>query len=467
MLEKIVMKFGGTSIKNDDLIERVVSIIGKKYSENVGLVIVVSAFAGTTDKLIEAADLVKEGNREAALNLIRGIEDRYKDVASKVVEDQKLLQNVFEDIDSRVSELKTFVNNVNKIDDRELDFFMSFGEKLSAPVVSAALKDKNISSTHLTGKEAGVLTNNAYGRAQPLDRSEKEIRKNILPLLENKVPIVTGFIGSSTEGDITTLGRGGSDYTASLIGEAIGADEIWIWTDVSGVLTCDPKIMPEAKPLKTISHREAMELSYFGANVLHPKSIEPAIKNNIPVIVKNTYEPRAEGTRIVRKEEKIEGVVKGISVEENVALLNISGFGMVGTPGVAANILASLANENINVIMISTGSCEPTISVLIDDDDLEKAKYFLKRDLRNGPVEDISFEEDVAAISVVGAGMAGTPGVAGKVFQTMGKNNINIKMISQGSSEFNISFVIKEKDVKKGVRSLHQAFNLEKMELKN
>lgn len=464
MQEKIVMKFGGTSIENEDLIERVVSIIRNKYSSGIDLVVVVSAFSGTTDKLIKAADLVRDGDVEEAIELVAEIKKRYKEVANEVVSDKEVKEEVFEEIDSRINDLKTFISNVNQIGDRELDFFMSFGERLSAPIISGALRDKGIRSSYLTGKEAGIITDNVHGRARPVEGSQEEINEKLRPFLEREVPVVTGFIASSESGDVTTLGRGGSDYTASLIGEAINADEIWIWTDVSGVLTCDPKIMPEAKPLKTISYREAMELSYFGANVLHPKSIEPSIKNDIPVIVKNTYKPEAEGSKIVKEEEKVEGVVKGISVETDVALINVSGFGMLGTPGVASSILNSLARGNINVVMISTGSCEPTISLLVDKTDLDKANRLLKENLRDGPIEEVSYEKDVAAVSVVGAGMAGTPGVAGRVFRTMGENGINIRMISQGSSEFNISFVIKEKDVEEGVKALHSEFNLEEME---
>ncbi len=461
--KRMVMKFGGTSIKDEEMIDKVVSIIKKKHDKGIELVVVVSAFAGTTDQLIEVAEKTKTGSKEEALNLVEKIKRRHLSVSEKVFEEEEIRKNVLEEIESKINELKNFIENVKEIGDRELDFFMSFGEKLSAPVISGALREKNISSIHMTGKEAGVITDNVFGEAKPLEESSKYIKRNLSELLTEKIPVVTGFIGGSEDGDITTLGRGGSDYTASLIGKAIEADEIWIWSDVSGVLTCDPSIMPEAKPLKSISYREAMELSYFGASVLHPKSIKPAIENNIPVIVKNTYNTEANGTKIVKEMKKVEGVVKGVSVEEKVALLNISGLGMLGTPGVAANILDSLASKNINVKMISTGSCEPTISVLIDEKDLKKANRLLKQDLEKGPVEDISYEEDVAVVSVVGAGMAGTPGVAGRVFSTMGKNEINIRMISQGSSEFNISFVIKEKDIKKGVKALHSEFDLEKI----
>ncbi|PTD94608.1 aspartate kinase, monofunctional class [archaeon SCG-AAA382B04] len=461
MQEKIVMKFGGTSIESEDLIERVVSIIKEKYERDIGLVVVVSAFSGTTDNLIEISDFVRDNKRKKAIELVEEVEKRYIEVAKNVIKKENIREEVFDELDSRINELKTFVKNVDSVKERELDFFMSFGERLSAPIISGALCDEGVSSSPLTGKEAGVLTNDIYGDARPLDESEKKIRETLSPLIEEEVPIVTGFIGSSKEGDITTLGRGGSDYTASIIGEAIKADEIWIWTDVSGVLTCDPSIMSNAKPLKSISYREALELSYFGADVLHPKSIEPAIENNIPVIVKNTYNPSAEGTKIVKEEEKIKGVVKGISIEDNVALLNVSGIGMLGKPGVAANILDYLANENINVKMISTGSCEPTISILIDERELEKANDLLKKDLGASVIEEVCYEKDVAAISVVGAGMAGTPGVAGRVFSTMGNSEVNIKMISQGSSEFNISFVIKEKDVEESVKALHSEFGLE------
>jgi aspartate kinase len=260
-------------------------------------------------------------------------------------------------------------------------------------------------------------------------------------------------------GRITTLSRGGSDFTAAIIGAALSVDEIWIWTDVDGIMSTDPRMVKEARTIKVISFMEAMELAYFGAKVLHPKTIEPAMEKDIPVRVRNTFNPANEGTVIVREQEQVVDVVKAISVMENVALLNVSGVGMIGIPGVAAKVFSALAEEKVNILMISQGSSEVNISIIVEKEDLKKAVRILERVFADKSiVKDVQYNEDVAIIAVVGAGMRGTKGVAARVFKAVADAGVNVLMIAQGSSEVNISFIVLRKDAVKAAKALHDEF---------
>jgi aspartate kinase len=269
-----------------------------------------------------------------------------------------------------------------------------------------------------------------------------------------------GFMGATEQGVITTLGRSGSDYSAAIIGAGIDADEIWIWTDVDGVMTSDPRIVRDARVLDDISYLEVMELSYFGARVLHPRSVEPAMQKDIPIRVRNTFKPECPGTIILRDEHLEKRVVKAIALIENVALININGAQMVGRPGVAKAIFEALAEREVNVMMISQGSSEANISIIIDGSHLEAAMYALAPLVKQGTVREVTYDRDVAAVAVVGAGMAGTPGTGGRIFSALGRAGINVMMISQGSSEVNISFVVKGGDGKRALQVLHDEFRL-------
>ncbi|NOQ47903.1 MAG: aspartate kinase, partial [Methanococcoides sp.] len=270
------------------------------------------------------------------------------------------------------------------------------------------------------------------------------------------------FIAEDENGIITTLGRGGSDFTASLVGAAIQADEIWLWKEVHGIMTTDPKIVPEASTISQISYIEAMELSYFGAKVLHPRAIEPAIIHGIPVRVKNTFDTKFPGTLIVADQNCSEEVAKAVTLIRKVAAINICGAGMVGAIGTAAKIFTTLANAGVNIIMISQSSSEANMSLIIEQSHLKRAVKALEHAFNEGVVGEVAYDEDVCVVAVVGAGMDGSPGVAGKIFGALGKGKINVIMISQGSSQHNISFVVKEEDAEEAVKVLHREFGLGK-----
>jgi len=285
------------------------------------------------------------------------------------------------------------------------------------------------------------------------------VRTTLGPRLKEIVPVVTGFIAGDSKGRITTLGRGGSDYTAAILGAALEADEIWIWTDVDGILTTDPRLVEDAKIIKEISYIEAMELAYFGAKVLHPKTIEPAMEKGIPVRVKNSFKPEVPGTAIVKDQEKSSDIVKAISVKGNAVLLTVSGVGMIGVPGVAARVFKALADEKVNILMISQGSSEANISMVIDKGDIDNAVRALKEEFIGANiVRDVHYNEDVSIIAVVGAGMKGTKGVAARVFRAVAEAGVNVLMIAQGSSEVNISFVVGSEDAKEAAKALHREF---------
>jgi aspartate kinase len=367
------------------------------------------------------------------------------------------------EIEERLCELENMlhaVHNLRELTPRSLDYLITYGERLNSLVVSAALRQRGIPSLVLDGCEAGILTTTQHGEAMALPESEERIRNRVQPLLAGMVPVIMGFMGCTEKSVITTLGRSGSDYSAAIIGAGIDANEIWIWTDVDGIMTSDPRLIPDARVIPSISYLEVMELSFFGAKVMHPRSIEPAMKKNIIVRVKNTFNPTHPGTTIVRGEKRDSRVVKALTYIDKVALINICGAQMIGRPGVARAIFSALAEKEVNVMMISQGSSEANISLIIDESQLTIATEALSVLVKEGLVREVTSNHDVCAVAVVGAGMAGAKGTGGRIFTALGTGGVNVMMISQGSSEVNISFVVKQADGPKAVRILHDEFRL-------
>jgi aspartate kinase len=309
----------------------------------------------------------------------------------------------------------------------------------------------------MSGGESGIVTDENYRNAKPLEDAERLVGTRLIPMLEEKkkkIPVIMGYIGENPKGIITTLGRGGSDYTATLIGSGIGADEIWLWKDTNGIMSADPKMIPHASTIPSLSYIEAMELSYFGAEILHPSALEPAMRNEIPVRIKNILRPEDPGTVIVYETEGIKDVVKAITLIENVALLSVSGSRMSFQPGTAGRIFTALGENNVNIMMISQGSSERTISMIVDRADLMKAI----RSLEAFEEIKVSSDKNICAIAVVGAGMAGTPGVVGRLFSALGREGVNVTMISQGSSEYNISLAVRNDDARRAIGAIHDEF---------
>jgi aspartate kinase len=459
---RLVMKFGGTSVGDEQAIARVVDILKTHRERGDELAVVVSAMTGVTDQLIATAEEVVTTSENPPIEqLIHALRSRHMKALEVVAPDS--LEEVGAYIDDRLLKLKhilTALHTLRELTPRSRDYIVSFGERLSAPVVSAALNQAGIPSTVLDGCEAGIVTNSCHGGAVALPESYTRIKSRVLPLLPDCVPVIMGYMGCSEEGYVTTLGRSGSDYTGSIIGAGINADEIWIWTDVDGVMTTDPRMIPEARVIPSISFLEMMELSYFGAKVLHPKSIEPAMMSDIMVRVKNTFNASAAGTAVLKTAHREKRVVKAISIIRKVALLTIGGAQMAGRPGVARAIFSALAEREVNVMLISQGSSEANITLVIDEDHLMNAIEGLTEIQKQGYVREITFDKDIVVIAVVGAGMAGTPGTSGRIFSALGEAGVNVMMITQGSSEVNVSFVVKEGDGQRAVKVLHDEYRL-------
>ncbi|MGZ4904248.1 MAG: aspartate kinase [Halobacteriota archaeon] len=466
---RYVMKFGGTSVGNGGVIRHVAELV-RSYSEQGNeIVVVVSAMSGVTDQLQTIAERLTSEYAELSevTEFTQHIGQRHFDATYAAIDDEMVITEVLSEIETRLEELKnalTGIYHLGELTDRSYDYISSFGERLSAPIVAGALKSQKIQSVFLTGGEAGIITNSKHRGAHPIEITERRIHDRLIPLLEvGIVPVVTGYIACNIHDIVTTLGRGGSDFTASIIGSAIDSDEIWVWTDVAGIMTADPKLVPDARTLPEISYIEAMEISYFGAKVIHPKTIEPAVSKGIPVKVRNTFDPEGANTTIVDTVTRDSSLVKAVTAINNVSLITLSGAGMAGTIGIAGHVFSKLADAGVNIIMISQGSSESNISLLVEEAHLSSALnalHELKSSMNGSIIKEVFCDEDVSAVAVVGSRMAGTPGIVGRIFGCMGKINANVIMISQGSTEHNVSFVLKRDAVRRAVESLHAEFSL-------
>lgn len=468
-LKKVVMKFGGTSVASGENIRHVANLIANYVGQGYRVVAVVSALEGVTDKLIEAAEQAKKGNRDYIHEFKQKLLKEHLTVARKAIENKCVQEEMEQILKTTIDELEkvlTGIIYVGELTPKSKDYVLSFGERLSMPIVGGSLRDLELNAQFYTGGEIGIVTDSNFGEASPLMNVTKhQVKERIEPLLEKRiVPVVTGYIAATQDDVTTTLGRGGSDYTATIIGASLAADEVWIWTDVDGLMTADPKIVPSAKMWSELSFPEATEMTIFGAKAMHPRALEPVMEENIPVRIRNVFNPENPGTLIVKEQKiKLGDAVKAITLVKDVALVNVSGVGMVGTPGTAAKVFDVLGRGNINILMISQSVSEANISFVIQRSLLERAVSTLEIALLGrGLIREVTAEDDVCVVAVVGAGMKGTPGVASRIFTAIASKGINVRMIAQGSSELNISFVVKETDGEGAVRAIHEGFQLNK-----
>jgi aspartate kinase len=464
---KLVMKFGGTSLANAPRIKNAARIV-QRYSRGNEIIVVASAIGETTDQLIEIAELARKGELQRARKILSKIQVSHLKIARFVAgrRGTRELVSRLEQLNSELERTLEGVAHLRELTARSRDYLLSFGERLSTPILAATVSAVGLKTQTLTGAEAGIATDDNFGEAKPLvEISYHQVQQRLHPLWSRRVvPVVTGFIAATVDGSITSLGRGGSDYTAALLGAAVGADEIWIWTDVDGLMTADPRIVKDAKVLPRVSFGEALELSYFGAKMMHPRALQPASQKKIPVRIKNSSKPTRDGTLVSAKESPNGGrVVKAVSIIRDVGIVTVGGTGMMGAPGVAAKIFQIFGSNNINVMMISQGSSESTISCVVARKDVDRGVRALQLALLGqGHVDRIVEEKDTCVIAVVGSGMKGTPGVAARVFGAVAKGGVNVRMVAQGSSEYNISLVVSEKDGPKAVRAIHEEFQLGK-----
>ena len=457
---KLIMKFGGTSVDGAEKIQHVSEIIKRFYDSGNQIVVVISAMAGVTDELINLMSKAAEQKWSEVLEGLESLKERHWK-AIEAIKDKALKQKALNSTEKLIEELKGFLKGIliiKELTPRARDYILSFGEQLSTNIVSLKLRDLNVPSKYLTGWEAGIVTDSSFGSAKPImSVTERKVREVIEPLLSTGVvPVVTGFIASTENGYITTLGRGGSDYTASILGAVLKADEIWIWTDVDGIMTTDPKIEPNAKTIAKLSYDEAAELAYFGAKVLQPYMIKPAKDRGVPIRVKNTFNPQCDGTLITRVEEieTEEKIVKAIGINNNISIFTIRDLDIHSLKEVI-NLIEKLV-EDTDVILLSQSFPKGNLSIVIPK---EKGADVLRK-INELVKFKIECENDVSLIAVVGSGMKGTPGVAAKIFQAVAEKGINIKMIAQGPSELNISFIVKKSDSEEAVRAIHKKFKL-------
>ncbi|NRR90734.1 bifunctional aspartate kinase/homoserine dehydrogenase I [Winogradskyella undariae] len=465
-----VLKFGGTSVGSAENINKVISILDQQ-SKTTSIAVVVSAVGGITDKLLEAGNLACDKNLDYKnkYDVIWSLHNSIIDGLFPNTENDKALKKQQDDLQELVSDklndLKSLLNGIyliNELSPKTKDKLLSFGEKLSSTLIYHTLRSRSVDVVLKNSQELIVTDSNFNNATVNFDQTDSNIQ-SFFNSNSSSIVLLPGFVSKSTSGEITTLGRGGSDYTAAIIAAAIEADELQIWTDVSGMFTTNPKLVKQASPIVELSYQEAVELSHFGAKVLYPPTVMPVLKKKIPIVIKNTLEPEAIGTTITKNiTPNGNSPVKGISNIENVALLTLQGNGMVGVPGFSKRLFETLAQERINIILITQSSSEHTICFGISENDAERAKSAIdavfEYEISLHKIDPIVVETDLSIIAVIGDKMKNHQGISGKMFSTLGKNNVNIRAIAQGASERNISAVIHKNDVKKALNSLHEQF---------
>jgi aspartate kinase len=465
----IVMKFGGTSIQDAAAIKQVAEIVRTRLSRRP--VIVVSAMAGVTDALIRCAEEAHQGHEQEALQQLDALTARHLKTSKELIQDPSHQRRLNDAIESHSQEIQMLLRGLallGELTPRSLDAVAAYGERLSSLLLVEALRSRELEAEWADARE-WMITDDQFTRANPLmDLCSNRARELISPLLKKgKIPVTQGFIGATQDGRTTTLGRGGSDYSAAVLGALLDAEEVEIWTDVNGVMTADPRIVPEAHTISQLSYAEAAELAYFGAKVLHPKTILPAIERGIPLRILNTFSPEKTGTRIVRQVCNDGRTVKAITAIRGLSLVTVEGRGMLGVPGVAAKVFTAVARESVNVLMISQSSSEQSICFVVETGSAARALKALHEvfelELARRNIDRIEAQEGVAIVAVVGAGMRGTPGIGAKVFGALGHSQINVISVAQGSSEHNLSLVVREEDASKAIREIHQEFQLGKV----
>ena len=456
-----VLKFGGTSVANAQNIKLVLDIVLKKAQQDK-LVVVVSAFTKVTDLLVLASQKAAS-NDETFKEVVAEVEKKHLDAIKELIP--------VSEQSSSLSHIKRIINHLEtllegcyllgELSPRTSDTVLSFGELLSSYIISEALKQYHKNSGYKDSREL-IKTNSYFGKAAVNFEISDSLITDFFASNKAQIVIMPGFIASTIDGIGTTLGRGGSDYSAAIIAAAVDATELEIWTDVSGMFTANPKIVKQAQPIATISYQEAMELSHFGAKVLYPPTIQPVLRKNIPIWIKNTFEPEAEGTYISSQNTAPTDPVKGISHIDHITLITLEGSGMIGITGSSKRLFEVLSHENINVIFITQASSEHSICIGILNSDADNAEEAINtaftNEITQNKIDPCIVEKNLCIIALVGENMKNHQGLSGRMFSTLGKNNVNIRAIAQGASERNISAVISERDVKKALNTLHENF---------
>jgi aspartate kinase len=446
----IVMKFGGTSVESADAIQRVASIVRERLS--LKPVVVVSAMGKTTNKLLAISEAAAEGERDRALELLQQLRQAHLSEAAVLVPGGHHRTEIEGTINCLCNELEELIKGISLIGEltpRATDAVLSYGERLSSAIIALAFDELGIRATHVDSRDV-IVTDSRHTQAAPLlPQTYSRLQATVPRLAQEQVVVMGGFIGATEEGVTTTLGRGGSDFTASLVGAGIGAEEIEIWTDVDGMLTVDPTVMPGGYLVKIISFAEAAELAYFGAKVLHPSTVLPAIEKNIPVLILNSRKPGAQGTRIVRDVVHSENLAKSIACKKKITVVNIVSTRMLMAHGFLRRIFEVFDRYETSVDMIAT--TEVTVSLTIDNASRLRE---IRKELQS--FSEVTVEEDQAIVCIVGDNIRYTPGVAARVFNSLG--DVNVAMVSQGASLLNLSIVVAQDDLRRAVERLHAEF---------
>jgi aspartokinase/homoserine dehydrogenase 1 len=461
-----VMKFGGTSVGDADCIKRAAAIVQSAAARG-SVVVVVSAMSGVTNRLIEAARRAEAGERDFVPGLIGDLRRQHGAALEALLLDPQRRAKTGEVLGDALAGLERLLQGtalLRELTPRVLDAISGSGEQLSTPLVAGAISELGLRSVAVSATEV-IVTDAHHGRAEPLmTETRQRAETRLRPLLKDGiVPVVTGFIGATKDGVPTTLGRGGSDYSATILGAALGAQETVIWTDVDGVKTADPRLVPEARTIPQISYNEAAELAYFGAKVLHPNTLRPVSAAGVPVWIRNSFAPEKPGTRITAKLSN-GGGVKALTAIRDVSLITVGGPGIVGLTDVLARSFGTMASMRVNVLLVSQSSSQNDICFVIPSADEKSAVEALRNafapEIAEQTVEHVSANPGVAIVAVVGENMRGIPGVAGRTFSALGRDGVNIIAIAQGSSEYNISLVIEASAMQRSLGTLHKEFRL-------
>jgi aspartate kinase len=446
----VVMKFGGTSVEDPAAINRTAAILAGRVAQGKSPVVVVSAMSKVTDQLLRAAAAAALGDRTGVLAISSRLRSRHRDTAFALVKESAPLINLVDQKFDSLDEILRGLAAILELTPRISDLIVRYGEQLSSRIIAATFKERGIAAVHMDAREI-IVTDSQFQKAIPIDSAiEKRAAERLRPLTTaGKVPVMGGFIGANEAGITTTLGRGGSDFTAALVGGAMSASAIEIWTDVDGIMTSDPRVCPDALRVKVISFEEAAELAYFGAKVLHPATILPAVKKNIPVHVLNSRNPECEGTRIISLAPHCKSPFKSIAVKKKLSIIDVVASRMLMTHGYLKEIFEIFDRHKCPVDMVSTS--EVSVSLTVDSNENLPA---VAADL--GRLADVKYEGRKALVCMVGEEIRGQNGMAAQVFTAI--RHINVRMISQGASEINMSFMIDEDDADEAVRSLHAAF---------
>ena len=456
-----VLKFGGTSVGSTENIKKVIQILDN-YSKEDSLICVVSAVGGITDKLLKAGELAQNKN-ESYLSEYKLIKQIHLDILSELIPNQNEASKEY--LESKLHALKSLLDGIyliNELSPKTSDKLVSFGEQLSSFIIAETMKSYGLNAVRKNSQEL-IITNSNFSKAEVNYTLTNHNIRDYFKKANQRITILPGFISTSESGEVTTLGRGGSDFTAAIVAAALQVNRLEIWTDVSGMYTANPKLVKQAFPIERLSYQEAMELSHFGAKVLYPPTVQPVLDLGIPIHIKNTMQPDASGTIITNENTNGNSTTaKGISNISDIALLTLQGNGMVGIPGFSKRLFETLAQEKINVILITQASSEHSICFGIDEKDAEKAEKAINVSFENEislhKIDPIIVEKDLSIVALIGDNMKNHQGISGRMFSALGKNNINIRAIAQGASEKNISTVIAQKDVKKALNTIHERF---------